>query len=151
MLTVPAAAARRLIGWAGLSVPVDPLEAALALRLDMELLPITTADGLLKQDRDGAWYIIVSSLLPSKRQRFTLAHEIGHWTLHRRDQEAFAHSGPGRGRYEREANQFAAELLMPLDELRRAAGQMAFTSLAAYFDVSLEAMDIRLRETGLGG
>lgn len=149
MLTLPAAIARRLIGWAGLTVPVDPWEAARALRLDVELLPISSADGLLKRDPDGAWYVIVSSLLPLERQRFTLAHEIGHWCLHRRDREAFAHSGPGRGRYEREANQFTAELLMPLHELRRAASQMAFTSLAAYFEVSLEAMDIRLRETGL--
>lgn len=149
MLTLPAIAARRLIGWAGLSVPVDPLEAAKALHLDVELLPIRSADGLLKRDRDGDWYIIASSLLSHERQRFTLAHEIGHWCLHRRDREAFAHSGPGRGRYEREANQFAAELLMPLHELHRAAGQMAFTSLAAYFEVSLEAMAIRLRETGL--
>lgn len=149
MLSLPAATARRLIGWAGLTISVDPWEAAKALRLDVELLPITSADGLVKRDQDGAWYVIVSSLLPHERQRFTLAHEIGHWCLHRRDREAFAHTSPSRGRYEREANQFAAELLMPLQELRRTASQMAFTSLAAYFEVSLEAMAIRLRETGL--
>lgn len=150
VLSIAAVAARRLIGQAQLSVPVDPWEAARALDIQVEMLPLDSVDGLLRLHPAGGWYIVLSSLLPRHRQRFTLAHELGHWCLHRKDQVYFAHTpGPVHGRYEREANQFAAELLMPFPALQKAAGQMAFTSLAAYFDVSLEAMAIRLQETGL--
>lgn len=57
---------------------------------------------------------------PFTRQRFTLAHEIGHWVLHP-DGEHFRdsvihklnHKDPRRPLEEREADAFAAELLMP--------------------------------------
>lgn len=150
MLSFPAVAARRLIGQVQLSVPVDPWEATRALGIRVETLPLESADGLLRQHPAVGWYVVLSSLLSRQRQRFTLAHELGHWSLHRNDKAYFAHTpGPARGRYEREANQFAAELLMPFPELRKVAGQMAFRELAAHFEVSREAMAIRLEETGL--
>lgn len=150
MLSIAAVAARRLIGQVQLAVPVDPWEAARALGIHVETLPLESVDGLLRQHPAGGWYVVLSSLLPWQRQRFTLAHELGHWSLHRKDKAYFAHTpGPARGRYEREANQFAAELLMPFPALQKAAGQMAFTELAAHFEVSKEAMAIRLQETGL--
>jgi len=59
-----------------------------------------------------------------KRQRFTLAHEIGHIVLH--DQKSKEEIVDYRkdilnpqGTKEREANKFAAELLMPEDEFRK--------------------------------
>ncbi|MGE5590999.1 MAG: ImmA/IrrE family metallo-endopeptidase [Bacillota bacterium] len=149
MLSFAAIAARRLIGQAQLSVPVDPWEAARTLGLRVEMLPLESVDGFLRRPPGCDWYVIISSLLPRQRQRFTLAHEIGHWMLHRNDQEYFAHRPGSRGRYEREANQFAAELLMPFPALQKAAGQMAFGELAAHFEVSREALAIRLEETGL--
>lgn len=149
MLSIAAVAARRLIGQVQLSVPVDPWEAARAVGLRVEELPLESADGFLRRPPGCGWYVIVSSLLPRHRQRFTLAHEIGHWVLHRDDHTYFAHRPGSRGRYEREANQFAAELLMPFPALQKAAGQMAFRELATYFEVSREALAIRLEETGL--
>jgi Zn-dependent peptidase ImmA (M78 family) len=56
-------------------------------------------------------------------------------------------STPGRSNiYEREANLFAAALLMPERVVRALAPRKSFGGLAAYFGVSLSAMDVRLRE-----
>ncbi|MGJ8584297.1 MAG: ImmA/IrrE family metallo-endopeptidase [Marinosulfonomonas sp.] len=50
------------------------------------------------------------------RHRFTAAHELGHWAMHTNIPLARAHSGDGTPPYrlaEPQANQFAAEFLMP--------------------------------------
>jgi len=69
------------------------------------------------------------------RYRFTLAHEIGHWQLHRKvlaadesqmslttaaDMPAFVCRSTDQAREEIQANMFAAFLLMPRDLVRRA-------------------------------
>lgn len=85
------------------------------------------------------------------RQRFTCAHELGHWMkrsvmkddwafVDRRDQL----SGRGTDPSERYSNAFAAALLMPASEVRALGGQMYPESLARHFEVSGEAMNIRL-------
>jgi Zn-dependent peptidase ImmA (M78 family) len=89
------------------------------------------------------------------RRRFTLAHEIGHWVCQvpggqgapvmcRAEDVA-----PGADRaLEREANVFAAELLLPEPAVRAAADDPAAADL---FGVSGEAMRWRLYSFGLGG
>ncbi|WP_200289902.1 ImmA/IrrE family metallo-endopeptidase [Rhodospirillum rubrum] len=90
------------------------------------------------------------------RRRFTLAHEIGHFILHRDmigdgifDDAMYRSSLADR--YERQANRYAAELLMPASLVRRyiqehnpAPGQ-----LARHFQVSKAAAEIRLAEIGV--
>lgn len=75
----------------------------------------------------GEWGILYNETIRSKgRQNFTLAHELGHYLLHR-----FAHPGgiqcsgrnmgdwnAARTLIEAEANTFASYLLMPLDDFR---------------------------------
>ena len=68
---------------------------------------------------------------PITRQRFTIAHEFGHYLLHRYDAENLHVdyefrvklrddlSAQGTDVEEREANYFAAELLMPIDFLEK--------------------------------
>ncbi|MCX8018455.1 MAG: ImmA/IrrE family metallo-endopeptidase [Rhodocyclaceae bacterium] len=92
------------------------------------------------------------------RQRFTVAHELGHWVLGHlrqgqrlfRDRpEAFSTAASG---VEREANAFAAALLMPADALRYAMQQGiadSLQSLARLFDVSQSAMYWRVNGLGL--
>lgn len=77
--------------------------------------------------RTGEWGILYNETIRSKgRQNFTLAHELGHYLLHR-----FAHPGgiqcsgrnmgdwnAARSLIEAEANTFASYLLMPLDDFR---------------------------------
>ena len=90
------------------------------------------------------------------RRRFTLAHELGHWFcqhLEGRTAPVYCRTeevGVGEGRkLEREANIFAAELLMPEEDVRTATRHEPQT-LAERFGVSGEAMAWRLYNVGLG-
>jgi len=107
-----------------------------------------------------------------KRINFTIAHELGHYFLHKEiirnnldfvEKEETLDSGnilyrkdiaepmtPEMQRYEREANQFAARLLMPEKYVRKAWQVLEDVSMCALiFDVSQIAMTIRLNELGI--
>jgi len=87
------------------------------------------------------------------RQRFTMAHELGHWILHREYYLEHPDKYPVLPRYsnpdnsnpmEKEANCFAANLLFPKRLLLPVKG--AFVSaLADIFVVSVTMMEHRLR------
>ena len=84
------------------------------------------------------------------RKRFTVAHEIGHHVLEHRI-TGHNHNLTSKDDNEVEANQFAAELLMPLEFLKEeiSNGTDTAKSLALRFWVSNEAMSWRLLDTGL--
>ena len=107
----------------------------------------------------------VNATHPKTRQRFTMAHELGHLLLHedrkmivdshiyRRDEI----SSMGTEAEEVEANAFAAELLMPteliydevddlLAEDPQITAKQLVDRLAKIFEVSSQAMEIRLGE-----
>lgn len=102
------------------------------------------------------------------RRRFALAHELGHYLLHYGESRVFVDSptvfsrdgiaAQGVDRQEREANAFAAELLMPeqvlVGMIRQqpldAFDERAVQSLAVKFGVSAHALTIRLTVLGLG-
>jgi hypothetical protein len=146
-------------GPAPLPVPVDAIAADLL--------------GLLVEEVEGLPYS--GALLPSarrvmlnagearespQRRRFTLAHEIGHWVCQCEEGRAPAPEILCRSAdmaadaprdLEREANVFAAELLMPEAEVRAAAADHGSAEvLAAIFAVSEPAMAWRLYNLGLG-
>jgi len=101
------------------------------------------------------------------RQRFSLAHELGHFLLHKGDVFVDAKvnfrnrlSAMGVDREEIEANAFAAELLMPAEmlssdfyEIFKRDNSDAHTSLiqslATRYEVSEMAMEFRLKNLGL--
>ncbi len=88
------------------------------------------------------------------RQRFSLAHEIGHYCLGHRptlDVHFTESFGAPSTIFERQANAFGAELLMPGAMVRRAHAQSGedLPMLARMFLVSQQAMWIRLIELGL--
>lgn len=81
------------------------------------------------------------------RKRFTVAHEIGHLVLGH-TQKNYEHTE--RSLEETEANQFAAELLMPLEILKEDLRTIKnVKELAKKYIVSEEAMWRRLMETNL--
>ena len=104
---------------------------------------------------------------PEVRQRFTMAHELGHFILHR-EGELFVDKGfktmyrpttntPSTEWQEWEANEFAACILMP-ENLMREEVQKAemdygdniwIRELADKFKVSESAMSIRISRLGL--
>jgi hypothetical protein len=93
----------------------------------VEKMDLPGAEGSLTSNADGSrWTIGYSAALSSPgRIRFAIAHEFGHFMLHRAQQASFACTE--RDIYERdvsarklesEADTFASYLLMPLDDFR---------------------------------
>lgn len=102
--------------------------------------------------RTGDSFTIWTNALHSyTRRRFTIAHEIGHFVLHREligdgvHDDALFRSELG-GNLETEANRFAADLLMPKRAVYQqvSAGCNTVNQLADKFRVSPSAMSIRL-------
>jgi Zn-dependent peptidase ImmA (M78 family) len=101
-------------------------------------------------------YAAVNRAHHPKRKRFSLAHEIGHWVLgHTRqyDNEGVTVDTPPdpslmevRNKdQEKEANEFAGELLVPLRLLKEAFPKhQDIEDLAEFFGVSKEVITIRL-------
>lgn len=110
----------------------------------------------------------------SPRRRFTLAHEIGHYCLHSaKSKNGFVDSQKTMSRtesywdsYESEANNFAAQLLMPksliidegqtiIDAYKRKTGEngiqvhIFIEAMADKFEVSSKAMEYRLKNLGI--
>lgn len=110
------------------------------------------------------WIILVNAEHAEVRKRFTVAHELGHLLLHgyatahadRFFKLRDARSSEGSAIDEIQANQFAAELLMPRQLLLEATHEQVLdhvddegfdqlvTDLAERFNVSKQAMAIRL-------
>lgn len=95
--------------------------------------------------------IVVNKEDHIRRRRFTVAHEIAHFILHR-DMigdgfvEDAMYRGPFGGRAEVQANKLAADILMPyfLIEKEWHRGVRDQITLARQFEVSPKAMEIRL-------
>ncbi len=110
---------------------------------------LTTADRTIWVDRREA-------ARSPERKRFTIAHEIGHWILHAKRGEVPAFQkacAPGDIKEggvstnpEREANDFANELVMPEELISRLAPECGFNLplLAERFEVSVRALELRL-------
>ncbi|MBB4641958.1 ImmA/IrrE family metallo-endopeptidase [Rhizorhapis suberifaciens] len=92
----------------------------------------------------------------TERQRFTLAHEIAHFLLHRQDigggvVDDVMYRSALSNRKEVEANKLASQLIMPDKSVREALGRVSHLSvderverLASEFRVSQAAMRIKL-------
>ena len=117
--------------------------------------------------QDGRGVIGVNAGQAPVRQRFTIAHEIGHYELHRHRMAVFidkqflgpmfavfrdGKSATGEDQREREANAFAAGLLMPERLVMQAVTHLradvedesVIEELARHFDVSRQAMTFRV-------
>lgn len=163
--------AQQVLAEAGVTsarVPIDQIacEYATVVREPLD----ADVSGMLvphPSDPSKPWIIFVNGAHPPTRQRFTLAHELGHLLLHDYKEPHAdrgyvirfrdGRSSEGRVREEIEANQFAAELLMPQDVLleKLSAYRLEYVQfddqddpaigeLAKDFDVSRQALLIRL-------
>lgn len=99
-------------------------------------------DGVSLQTQDSAPCIFLNRNQPNDRIRFTLAHELGHLVLHK-----FAPSID----MEEEANEFAAEFLVPTESIK---GQLQTTNLKTYaanklaWKVSMAALIVKAKNIG---
>jgi len=131
----------------------------LANKLGLSVLEcdmLSEQSGYLKQE-NGRWVIGVNKKHHPKRKRFTIAHELGHFIKHRKSSQSFDDTTFFRKQndasIEYDANNFAAELLMPRDlflqEIR--SGNNTIEGLADTFDVSSMAVKYRAKTLGLSG
>ena len=137
-----------------LSTLADHIGVGLVLETDLE----DDVSGLLLVNA-GTATIIVNGNHHPHRQRFTIAHELGHLQLHALAKQevlfvdkAFyrnGHSSKGIDQQEIEANAFAAALLMPEKLISAELPQTRISDLdilrlATRFRVSEQAMALRL-------
>jgi Zn-dependent peptidase ImmA (M78 family) len=143
--------------WGG-AIPVDPVAIARTAGLSVleAHLDENTLGALVKQPgRDPT--ILLNEADSENRRRFTCAHELGHFV--RRSEEADEYtrvdlrnslSARGEDPEEVYANEFAACLLMPEDEVRSFVETgMGDLEMAIRFKVSREAMQFRLKNLEL--
>lgn len=140
--------------------PVKIGSLAKALNVAIKVSSMSTGvSGQIARDGDG-YTIRVNRNEARERQRFTIGHELSHFLLHRdvidnspdgiTDNVLYRSGAPDNIEYQ--ANRLAADLVMPMAlverKLREDFGGVVtdatIESLAASFDVSKAAMEIRL-------
>ncbi|TRA90914.1 ImmA/IrrE family metallo-endopeptidase [Rhizobium rhizogenes] len=111
---------------------------------------------------DGKFQIFLPTVTTEERDRFTIAHELGHLFLHfpqvKRDNPGHAMAATRRidpddatqKRAEWEANWFAAAFVMPQQAFRDAYNEnSSLAFLANKFGVSQKAAEVRISSLGL--
>ncbi len=138
-----------------LKIPIDLDFLLKELDIDIEwaFLP-QNIDGAALPGKFSRGLIVLNTGRIKTRERFTIAHEIGHilWHYPKVDIEKtlFLDLGDDNSKNEREANVFATELLMPRKEVIKAFYHTQnISELAEFFQVSKQAMSIRLEELKL--
>jgi Zn-dependent peptidase ImmA (M78 family) len=147
--------ARYASAFGGREVPV-PVEAVAEDLLGLHISE-SDLDGISGLLYPASRRIVVNRDDPQSRKRFTVAHELDHWICQCQDgaaSELYCRAedvtlDPQAKALEREANVFAAELLMPEPAVREVWSGDA-EAAAELFGVSGEAMRWRLYSFGLG-
>jgi Zn-dependent peptidase ImmA (M78 family) len=157
------------------SAPVNILKVAQLLGARVAFEPFDEELSGMLVRKDDQIIIGVNSRHPKTRQRFTIAHEMGHWQLEhpgelfldrtlrnkpvsikKRDQRA----AQGSDKEEIEANAFAAAILIPEPLLVASVEELLDSdadyevdrligNLAKEFEVSSQAMEHRLTNLGM--
>ena len=143
----------------GVPVDVKGLSRALGVVVRQESLP-DELSGMIVPSGSGTYVITVNQSHAHTRQRFTIAHELGHLLMHEHimgsgidDDRAYRSSTSGKyhntaigPKEETDANKLAAAILMPYDviKFRKDQGIEDPQILADEFGVSKHAMCIRL-------
>ena len=156
---------KTLIKTRALRIPVDVALVAhrLGLHVEQADLPAEVSGFLTLRGKRGT--IVYNETHPRVRQRFTIAHEIGHYVMHRDQSDLFidkryplwlrdTNASTGERLQEIQANHFAATLLMPRTAVEEAYSGLEYDldlddedrldELARSFAVSNQALSIRL-------
>ncbi len=151
------------------SVPVQVGEIASTLGIRVQYEPTENElSGFLLRDISRQQTIIgVNNFHHLNRQRFTIAHELGHFFLHEQEKLHIdrqfqvnlrdGNSSSGESAEEKEANLFAAELLMPVRFIQQDLAEVdaldlehddMLAELAKKYQVSVQTMTFRLAYLG---
>lgn len=138
-------------------VDVSALAEALGVRVKTAFLSDDISGKIERDALDDDYVVTFNFAHAPVRQRFTVAHELAHYILHRDligeqgivDNALYRDARLGDAK-ERQANRYAASLLMPLHLVRQAWGAGLHTKeqLARAFEVSPAVAEIRMRELG---
>ena len=137
-------------------VPVEDIAVDLLGLWVEEVDDLPVSGALIPSER----VVLLNRDEPLVRRRFTLAHEIGHWVCQCGEGRDARQTVMCRGvdmeeqaakELEREANRFAATLLMPDEYFSQAISADGVEDLAERFRVSQSAMAWRLYNAGLAG
>jgi Zn-dependent peptidase ImmA (M78 family) len=153
----------------GAPVDVEGIAKHYGIKIKLERVD-NDLSGFLYRDDSGHAIIGANRNHHENRRRFTIAHELGHFLLHEAErvhldsrisgyslQLRSPESATGENINEREANLFAAEILMPAKFLKkdlRAStldlldDEKLFKELANKYKVSVQALTIRLNNLG---
>jgi len=147
-------------------VPIEKLAAIMGATIRYRPLD-NDLSGMVQRIDDKTAIIGINSSHADVRKRFSIAHEIGHLVLHDEDlhidenvrsavQFRNEYSSLGVDDKEIEANQFAAEILMPeqmlksdVEKLQDKSPETVIEELAMLYDVSIQSMTIRLSRLGV--
>lgn len=146
--------------WDG-ALPVDPKEIAVSMGVAVESFGVgfdecnedLSISGEFRNE-NGAPLIRYNGIEAPVRQRFTIAHELGHYSLNHGSAMRDTSNAFSLNNYDNkevEANQFAAELLMPQSAIKEQVmqkGNKTLNGLARIFEVSQVAMRYRLKNLG---
>jgi Zn-dependent peptidase ImmA (M78 family) len=142
------------------SIPVDVEACARAFGIKVKYAHLDRQIAGMIERIKGIYIITINADDPKTRQRFTIAHELGHFIYHRDkmgegidDDRMYRSTNVGKfhntrigPREETQANQFAANLLMPWGAINslQERGITTPEAMAEKLIVSLPAMRIRL-------
>ncbi len=131
--------------------------------LDSEVSGLIVVDDKEWKKYNTNQFIIVNLAESAVRRRFTIAHELAHFVLHRNGNKLYAHrdminEGNVRNSIEQEANYFAANILMPeklvkekVENLKnetwgKLPNFVIVREIADHFVVSESAAEVRLKQ-----
>lgn len=152
---------------ADVPVQVEALIRSLGVHLEAEAELAGEISGHIQRQSSGQYVIRTNRREHLFRRRFTMAHELGHYVLHRSvldkaggiNDSTLYRTDPKSPHYnshihrahERQANSFAANLLMPDEAVRDhwSEWDSNLQSLYRQFQVSPSAMKWKLRNLGL--
>ena len=157
----PVNAARELHSFLGWTQPSDFSmdEIASALGIFVKNVPIDGSDGRILIKGDTAIISIKKEINHLGRRNFILAHEIGHFLLHKDASRLFSDTHLTlsewyqKGVHEKEANVFASEFLMPEHLYRNKVKEKRLNiglieQVSGYFGTSLLASFLRYVSIG---
>ena len=143
------AAARDLLASTLSSMKAPPVNLGVIcewLNIEVYVMPCGAFGAMFARHGERK-FLLANDTLPQGRFRFSIAHELGHFLL---NHKPLTHIDEERSpRLERQADAFAAELLLPESFLRADCGTHTSAELAKRYRVSLQSLLIRLKELGL--
>lgn len=127
----------------------DPIAIAKELKISIKYKYLSNScpKGVFKKILKKKFIILNMTRISSPSElRMVMAHELGHAVMHSSDSAFFLHDHTlyARGKFEREANIFAAELLIDSCSLdKHSLENYSIDQLSIFLDVPIELVNLR--------